>query len=109
MKAAILYQAGEAENLKLVDIPIPEPTEGQVLVKIKAFGLNRSELMTRKGLSPSVSFPRILGIECVGEVELDPSGEYEKGQKVMAFMGEIVEAHQLMESNRADGKIVVLP
>lgn len=89
MKAAILNQPGPAENLKLVDVPIPEPAQGQVLVKVRAFGLNRSELMTRKGLSPSVHFPRILGIECVGEVEHDPAGEYDKGQQVMAFMGEM--------------------
>ena len=89
MKAAILHKPGKAENLKLVNIPIPEPGEGQILIKVKAFGLNRSELMTRKGLSPSVRFPRILGIECVGEVEHAPSGEYEKGQQVMAFMGEM--------------------
>jgi NADPH:quinone reductase-like Zn-dependent oxidoreductase len=89
MKAAIIHHPGEAENLKLVNVPVPVPKEGQVLVKVKAFGLNRSELMTRKGLSPSVSFPRILGIECVGEVELDPSGEYKKGRQVMAFMGEM--------------------
>lgn len=89
MKAAILHHPGKAENLKLADVPIPQPIEGQVLVRVKAFGLNRSELMTRKGLSPSVNFPRILGIECVGEVELDPSGKYAKGEKVMAFMGEM--------------------
>jgi NADPH:quinone reductase-like Zn-dependent oxidoreductase len=59
------------------------------LIKVKAFGLNRSELMTRKGLSPHVKFPRILGIECVGEVELDPADQYPKGQQVMAFMGEM--------------------
>ena len=43
--------------------------------------------MTRKGLSPSVQFPRVLGIECVGEVEADPSGQYARGQLVMALMG----------------------
>jgi NADPH:quinone reductase-like Zn-dependent oxidoreductase len=43
--------------------------------------------MTRKGLSPDVAFPRILGIECVGEIEEDPSGEFHKGQKIAAFMG----------------------
>lgn len=69
------------------DRPVPAPGAEQVLVKVKAFGLNRSELMTRKGLSPSVRFPRVLGIECVGEVELDPTGEFERGQKVAAFMG----------------------
>ena len=87
MKAAVLYHPGKAENLTLMEKPIPEPTEGQVLVKVKAFGLNRSELMTRKGLSPHVKFPRILGIECVGEIEEDPFGQYSKGQQVMALMG----------------------
>lgn len=71
----------------LEDKPIPTPGAEQVLVKVKAFGLNRSELMTRKGLSPNVRFPRVLGIECVGEVEHDPAGKFKLGQKVAAFMG----------------------
>lgn len=87
MQAVILYSPGAAENLKLVEIPIPTPAEGQVLIQVKAFGLNRSELMTRKGYSPNVHLPRVLGIECVGEVELDPSGEYPKGQQIAAMMG----------------------
>lgn len=87
MKAAVIYQPGSPGVLTLEERPIPTPVEEQVLVKVKAFGLNRSELMTRKGLSPNVQFPRILGIECVGEVEVDPSGEYSKGQQVLALMG----------------------
>lgn len=93
MKAAILYTPGGAENFQILEIPIPTPAEGQVLIRVKAFGLNRSELMTRKGLSPNVQFPRVLGIECVGEVESDPSGEYKKGQKVAAMMGEMGRAY----------------
>jgi NADPH2:quinone reductase len=89
MKAAFIFEAGGPEQFQIMERPIPVPIYGQVLVKVKAFGLNRSELMTRKGLSPSVSFPRVLGIECVGEVEADPSGEFEKGQQVAAFMGEM--------------------
>lgn len=87
MQAAVIYRPGSAGEIRLQERPIPTPTEGQVLVRVKAFGLNRSELMTRKGLSPNVQFPRILGIECVGEVETDPSGQYAKGQPVMALMG----------------------
>jgi NADPH:quinone reductase-like Zn-dependent oxidoreductase len=87
MKAAVLEKAGGPENFKIEERPLPQVDQGQVLINVKAFGLNRSELMTRKGLSPSVRFPRILGIECVGEVENDPSGELKKGQKVAAFMG----------------------
>jgi NADPH:quinone reductase-like Zn-dependent oxidoreductase len=87
MKAAVIKKAGGPENIVIEERPVPIPAEGWVLVKVKAFGLNRSELMTRKGLSPNVRFPRVLGIECVGEVENDPSGEFKQGQKVAAFMG----------------------
>jgi len=89
MKAAVLERPGGPENFKIEERPLPKVEPGQVLVKVKAFGLNRSELMTRKGLSPGVKFPRVLGIECVGEVEHDPTGEFKPGQKVAAFMGEM--------------------
>lgn len=89
MKAAVLYQPGDAHNLTVETRKIPKPTGDSILIKIKAFGLNRSELMTRKGYSPNVKFPRILGIECAGEVEHDPANELSKGQKVIAFMGEM--------------------
>jgi NADPH2:quinone reductase len=87
MKAAVLYSPGAADQFRLEDRPVPVPVAGQVLLRVRAFGLNRSELMTRKGLSPGVQFPRILGIECVGEVVQDPSGEYQPGQQVAALMG----------------------
>jgi NADPH:quinone reductase-like Zn-dependent oxidoreductase len=87
MNAAVLRKAGGAENFSIEERSMPVPNEGEVLVKVRAFGLNRSELMTRKGLSPSVVFPRVLGIECVGQVEQDPSGFFARGQKVAAFMG----------------------
>jgi NADPH:quinone reductase-like Zn-dependent oxidoreductase len=87
MKAAVLIKPGGPENFHIEERPLPIPGPGQVLVKVRAFGLNRSELMTRKGLSPGVILPRVLGIECVGEVEDDPSGELTEGQKVAAFMG----------------------
>ena len=63
MKAAVLYRPGGPENFVLEERPVPEAQPEWVLVKIKAFGLNRSERM-----SPNVLFPGILGIECVGEV-----------------------------------------
>lgn len=87
MKAIVIYESGSSENLIIEERPMPNPKSGEVLVKIKAFGLNRSELMTRKGYSPNVKFPRVLGIECVGEVIKDRSAELKNGQKVAAFMG----------------------
>ena len=87
MKAAVMYAPGGPEVLKVKSRPIPSPQAGQVLIRIKAFGLNRSELFTRQGLSPDVHFPRILGIEGVGIVEEAPGGEFKKGETVATVMG----------------------
>jgi NADPH:quinone reductase-like Zn-dependent oxidoreductase len=87
MKAAIIYEPGGPEVLKIESRPIPTPRPGEVLIRVKAFGLNRSELFTRQGLSPGVSFPRILGIEAVGLIEEAPGGEFSKGDVVATAMG----------------------
>jgi NADPH:quinone reductase-like Zn-dependent oxidoreductase len=87
MKAAVIYEAGGPEVLKLETRPVPTPRSGDVLIRVKAFGLNRSELFTRQGLSPGVKFPRILGIEAVGIVEAAPGGEFPPGDVVATAMG----------------------
>jgi NADPH2:quinone reductase len=87
MKAAVTTKAGEPGVIELQDVPMPEVKSGWVLIKVKAFGLNRSEIFTRRGDSPGVDFPRIQGIECVGLIEADPSNTYAKGQQVAAIMG----------------------
>jgi len=87
MKAAVIHEPGGPEVLKLETRPIPTPKPGEVLIRVKAFGLNRSELFTRQGLSPMVKFPRILGIEAVGEVELAPGNEFQKGDVIATAMG----------------------
>lgn len=69
------------------DVPEPQPSPGQVRIAVRAFGLNRSEYFTRLGHSPSVKLPRVLGIECVGEVIAAPGGEFAPGQRVCAMMG----------------------
>jgi NADPH:quinone reductase-like Zn-dependent oxidoreductase len=87
MKAAVIRQPGGPEALKIESVPVPTPKAGQVLIRVKAFGLNRSELFTRQGHSPSVKFPRILGIEAAGVVEEAPSGEFQQGDVVATVMG----------------------
>jgi NADPH:quinone reductase-like Zn-dependent oxidoreductase len=87
MKAAVIHEAGRPEVLKIDSLPIPTPKSGQVLIRVKAFGLNRSELFTRQGHSPTVKFPRVLGIEAVGVVEAAPGGEFRKGDIVATAMG----------------------
>lgn len=87
MKAVVIEQAGEPDVLQVRSLLRPEPRSGWVLIRVKAFGLNRSELFTRQGHSPNVKFPRVLGIECVGVVEAAPDTDLQPGQKVAAVMG----------------------
>ena len=87
MKAAVIREPGGPEVLRIEELPVPEPRPGQVLIRVEAFGLNRSELFTRQGLSPDVAFPRVLGIEAVGIVEAAPGGEFRPGEIVATVMG----------------------
>ena len=89
MKAVKIYQAGGPEQLIYQDVPTPDIKEGWSQVKIKGFGINHSEIFTREGKSPSVQFPRILGIECVGEVAQSSTPALAVGQKVVSIMGEM--------------------
>lgn len=90
MKAAVIYEPGGPEKLILEERPIPETKPGWSLVKIRGFGINHSEIFTRNGLSPDVKFPRILGIECVGEIaKTTDEKRLPVGQKVVSIMGEM--------------------
>ena len=87
MKAAVIHEAGAPEVLTIESLAIPKPKNGEVLIRVKAFGLNRSELFTRQGHSTNVKFPRVLGIEAVGLVEDAPGGEFHQGETVATAMG----------------------
>lgn len=87
MTAVVIHQAGGPEVLKLERRPVPNASDDEVLIRVRAFGLNRSELFTRQGLSPGVPFPRVLGIEAVGEVASAPGGQFDVGDKVATAMG----------------------
>lgn len=87
MKAVVLNAPGPPDALQIRDLPIPTPRPGEVLIKVEAFGLNRSELHTRLGLAVGVTFPRVLGIEATGTVANCPGGEFRVGQQVATMMG----------------------
>ncbi|QNQ81139.1 zinc-binding alcohol dehydrogenase family protein [Lactobacillus sp. PV034] len=90
MKAVIIHEPGGPEKLMYEDVPTPTIKPGWSLVKIKGFGINHSEIFTRKGLSPTVEFPRVLGIECVGVIaETTDPERLPVGQKVISIMGEM--------------------
>ena len=87
MRAIAVEKPGGPEALKFMEYPIPESEPGWVVIRVRAFGLNRSEMFTRKGQSPGVLFPKVLGLECVGEIYAAPLGEFPPGQKVAAATG----------------------
>jgi NADPH2:quinone reductase len=68
MKAIQLQSTGGPEVLQLVDLPIPEPGPGQVLIRIEATGVNFIEIYFRKGVYKS-AVPLIPGSEAAGTVE----------------------------------------
>jgi NADPH2:quinone reductase len=87
MRAVVIDRPGGPEVLQIRDVPIPTPRTGWVLIRVEAFGLNRSELHFRSGVASSGSFPRIPGIEAVGVVADAPGGEFRIGTSVAAMMG----------------------
>src|SRR4051812_6530876 len=87
MKAAVVEGPGGPEVLRVTEVPTPEARPGWVLVRVRGAGLNRSEMFTRQGHSPGVRFPRVLGIELVGEVADGSDSGLPAGQKVAVAMG----------------------
>jgi NADPH:quinone reductase len=87
MRAVVLDGPGPPAALVIRELPVPRPEVGWVLIRVRAFGLNRSELHTRLGLAEGVTFPRVPGIEAVGVVAECPGREFEPGQQVAALMG----------------------
>ena len=85
MQAMVISQFGGPEQLVLKDIPTPVPENGEVLIKVKALGINRAEIYMRKGLFGEVT--PVSGIECVGQVEDDPTGTLQHGQTVATITG----------------------
>lgn len=105
MRAYLANEPGDVNVLQLQEMPDPTPTTGQALIRIEAFGLNRSELHTRLGFSgDAVPFPRVLGIECVGEVVAAPDSDLQEGQKVAALMGGMGRAY-----NGSYAEMIVVP
>lgn len=87
MRAVVITAPGGPEVLEVRDVPVPPVGDGEVRIRVRSFGLNRSELHFRSGVAHTGSFPRIPGIEAVGEVDASSSGDFVSGQQVAAMMG----------------------
>ncbi|MFC6206917.1 alcohol dehydrogenase catalytic domain-containing protein [Levilactobacillus tongjiangensis] len=90
MHAVVVNRPGGPEVLEYTEVPTPAVRPGWTRVKVRGFGINHSEIFTREGKSPSVQFPRILGIEVVGTVdETSAPDQFHLGQTVVSLMGEM--------------------
>jgi NADPH:quinone reductase-like Zn-dependent oxidoreductase len=85
MRAIVISEFGGPENLALRELPRPIPAAGEVLIRVRAFGVNRAETYMRRGLWAEAA--PVSGIECAGTVEQDPSGRLARGTTVVAVMG----------------------
>ena len=86
MRAVVMHRTGGPEVLDIEQRPIPEPAPGEVLIRVKACGVNRLDIFVREGLRKA-TLPRIPGIEAVGEVADCPGGEFHPGDIVATAMG----------------------
>ncbi|MGW7279936.1 alcohol dehydrogenase catalytic domain-containing protein [Streptomyces sp. NPDC054844] len=89
MRAVVVTHPGDLDALEIKDVPVPVRKPGWVRIKVKAFGVNESEVTTRQGGSdPEVTYPRIPGIEGVGVIDqADPGSGLRPGQQVATMMG----------------------
>jgi putative PIG3 family NAD(P)H quinone oxidoreductase len=78
---------GPAEALKPVRIPVPTPGEGQILIAVRAAGVNRPDIVQRLGFyPPPPGAPDTLGLEVAGTVARG-AGRWREGDRVCALLG----------------------
>ncbi|PPF78103.1 alcohol dehydrogenase catalytic domain-containing protein [Pseudoclavibacter sp. Z016] len=87
MRAVVLREFGGPEKLQLETIKRPKAHPGEVLIRVQAFGLNRSEYHFRSGVAEAGELPRVPGIEATGIVVDAPGSDFRPGQQVATMMG----------------------
>ncbi len=110
MKAAIITQSGGPEVLQIQEVATPEPAGDQVLVRVRASGINRADLVQRTGgyPAPPGSPSNIPGLEFAGEVEaVGPLARmWKPGQRVMGLAGGGAQAEYIVVH---EGLLVEIP
>lgn len=78
---------GAAEDLEIVEIPVPDAGPGEILIRVRAAGVNRPDILQRLGAyPPPPGAPETLGLEVAGEV-VKGSGRWKEGDRVCALLG----------------------
>lgn len=109
MKAVYIRTFGGPENLEVREVPDPpSPSTGQALIRVKAAGMNRADLLQRRGFyPPPVGYsPNIPGLEFAGEVvETVDAGGFKPGDRVFGITAGEAQAEFLVIDNRLLAKI----
>ena len=87
MRAAIAREPGAVDVLQIETVEAPVPKQDEILIRVKAFGLNKAEAYNRQGKHGGFSGQWAVGIEESGEVAVDQLGQFAPGQKVVTAMG----------------------
>ena len=93
MKAAIINRTGPASELRVSDVPIPEPESGEIRVKVAAAAVNPVDIKTRSGfLKIDLNFPAILGWDVAGAVDAIGAdvSRFHVGDQVMGMVAQPV-------------------
>ncbi|MDO3410923.1 NAD(P)H-quinone oxidoreductase [Saccharibacillus sp. CPCC 101409] len=86
MKAIMIEQQENGNRLQLQNHPAPEPAAGELLIKVHAAAVNRTDIVTREGRSGYAVNP-ILGVEIAGVVEqADGESDFAPGDRVMGLV-----------------------
>ncbi len=89
MRAVVVSQPGEVDSLEVVDLPVPEPGPGEVLIEVAAAGVNRADLLQRRGFyDPPPGATPVLGLECSGAIAAVGEGvtDLQPGTQVCALL-----------------------
>src|SRR5688572_3220742 len=111
MKAVYIRSFGGPENLEIREVPRPpEPAANDVLVRVRAAGLNRADLLQRRGHYPPPAgySPNIPGLEFAGEIAVVGEGvptEVKAGERVFGFTAGEAQAELLSLDHRLLARI----
>ena len=92
-KVVRFSQTGPADVLQIEDLPLPQPKQGEIRIKVQAIGLNRADVMFRTGqYLEQPQFPSRVGIEAAGIVDAVGAGvtSVRVGDKVSVAPGQAI-------------------
>ena len=84
---AVRGGSGAADALVPTQLPLPVPEPGEVLIRVRAAGINRPDILQREGnYPPPPGAPETLGLEVAGEIVI-AAGRWHAGDRVCALLG----------------------